>query len=269
VQLGWCAPLEDADLIKQAGFDYIEYPLAAQGLEDRTTFAAAMQTIAESPLPAAACNYFMPQDMRVVGPDVDVPRVKSYLAYAAELMGSARTRSCVFGAAWARNIPDGWERDRAEVQFLEALNWCADALQGTGVTLAIEPLYRKESNFINSVAEGAHFARLVNRAEIRVLADFFHMDEEDEPFETLIEHREWLAHVHLADTGRKNPGTGSYPYDRFFAALQEAGYDRLMSCECSVDDRQTGLRHSVNFLRQRWSEQAASRPGLRRETTRP
>ena len=35
MQFGWCAPLKDADLIKEAGFDYIEYPLAAQGLEDR------------------------------------------------------------------------------------------------------------------------------------------------------------------------------------------------------------------------------------------
>jgi sugar phosphate isomerase/epimerase len=269
MRFGWCAPLTDADLIKQAGFDYIEYPLAAQGLEDRTIFAASKKALAASPLPAAACNYFMPRDMRVVGPDIDAGRVKSYLARAAELMGGAGTLSCVFGAAWARNIPEGWARDRAEAQYLQALDWCADALQGTGVTLAIEPLYRKESNFINSVAEGANFARQVNRPEIRVLADFFHMDEENEPFDTLIEHREWLAHIHLADTGRKNPGTGSYPYDRFFAALQDAGYDRLLSCECSVDDKDTGLRHSANFLRQRWSELAASRPALRRETAGP
>ena len=188
MKLGWCAPLKDVDLIKEAGFDYIELPLAAQGLEDRDTFAASKKAIAASPLPAAACNYFLPRDMRVVGPDIDAGRVKNYLARAAELMGSVGTRSCVFGAAWARNIAEGWARHRAEAQFLQTLDWCADALQGTGVTLAIEPLYRKESNFINSVAEGAHFARQVNRPEIRVLADFFHMDEENEPFDTLIEH---------------------------------------------------------------------------------
>jgi len=268
MKLGWCAPLKDVDLIKEAGFDYIELPLAAQGIEDRDTLATSKKAIAASPLPAAACNYFLPRDMRVVGPDIDAGRVKNYLARAAELMGSAGTRSCVFGAAWARNIPEGWARDRAEEQFLEALNWCADALQGSGVTLAIEPLYRKESNFINSVAEGVHFARQVNRPEIRVLADFFHMDEENEPFDTLVEHAQWLAHIHLADTGRKNPGTGSYPYDRFFGALKQAGYDGLMSCECSVDDPQTGLRHSASFLRQRWSERSAHHASAK-ETTRP
>ena len=174
MKYGWCAPLKDADLIKQAGFDYIEYPLAAQGLEDRDTFAASKKAIAALPLPAAACNYFMPQDMRVVGPDIDTGRVKNYLARASELMNSAGTQSCVFGSGWSRNIHEGWARDRAEAQFLETLDWCADALRGTSVTLVIEPLNRKESNLINSVAEGARFARLVNRPEIRVLADFFH-----------------------------------------------------------------------------------------------
>jgi sugar phosphate isomerase/epimerase len=268
VKFGWCAPLKDIDLVMQAGFDYIELPLAAQGLEDRATFETSKKAIAASPLPTASFNYFMPRDMRVVGPDVDVGRVKSYLARAADLLESAGARACVFGAAWARNIADDWDRQRAEQQFLETLGWCADALQGTGVTLAIEPLYRKESNFINSVAEGVHFARQVNRPEIRVLADFFHMDEENEPFDTLIEHRQWLAHIHLADTGRKNPGTGSYPYAQFFGALKQAGYDRLMSCECGVDDPATGLRHSVNFLRQRWSEQSADQPPLTRDTAR-
>ena len=211
MKFGWCAPLKDVDRIMRAGFDYIELPLAAQGLEDRATFAASKKAIAASPLPAAAFNYFMPRDMRVVGPDIDVGRVKTYLARAAELLDSAGARACVFGAAWARNIPQGWQRERAEQQFLETLGWRADALQGTGVTLAIEPLYRKESNFINSVAEGAHFARQVNRPEIRVLADLFHMDEEDEPFDTLVEHRQWLAHIHLADTGRKNPAPAPTP----------------------------------------------------------
>ena len=30
--IGWCAPLRDADIVKDAGFDYIELPLAAQDL---------------------------------------------------------------------------------------------------------------------------------------------------------------------------------------------------------------------------------------------
>ena len=94
----------------------------------------------------------------------------------------------------------------------------------------------------------------MNRPEIRVLADFFHMDEEDEPLETLREHREWLVHIHLADTGRRNPGTGSYDYDRFFGLLREIDYQGMMSAECKITDPAADMRHSHAFLRRHWPD---------------
>jgi sugar phosphate isomerase/epimerase len=244
MKLGWCAPLQDAGLIKRAGFDYIELPLAAQD------FAAKIA----SPLPVGAFNYFFPQDMRIVGPDVDDARLDDYLARAAALMAGVNARAAVMGSAWARNVPDGFERARAEAQIVRALDRCADRLQGSGVRLAIEPLHRKESNIINSVAEGVWFARQVNRPEIRVLADFFHMDEENEPLETLREHRDWIVHIHLADTGRRNPGTGSYDYDRFFGLLREIDYQGLMSAECKIVDPAADMPHSLAFLRRHWPD---------------
>ncbi len=249
VKLGWCAGLQDAGLIKQAGYDYIELPLAAQDFSAGVTIA--------SPLPVGAFNYFFPQDMRIVGDDVDDTKLDRYLGRAAEIMAQAGARAAVMGSAWARNVPDGFERKRAEDQIVRAFDRIADHLTGTGVTLAIEPLYARESNIINSVAEGVAFAKRVNRPEIRVLADFFHMDEENEPLETLREHRDWVTHIHLADSGRRNPGTGAYPYDRFFGLLKEIGYAGMISAECKVEEQETDMRHSLEFLRRYWPDDVA------------
>ena len=245
MKIGWCAPLKDAGLIKEAGYDYIELPLAAQN------FAPAARIA--SPLPVGAFNTFFPQAMRIVGPDVDEAKLDNYLARAAEIMENVGAKAAVMGSAWARNVPDGFDRKRAEDQIVRALDRIADRLKGTGVTLAIEPLHRQESNIINSVAEGVAFARRVNRPEIRVLADFFHMDEEDEPLDTLRENRDWIVHIHLADTGRRNPGTGSYPYGRFLGLLKEIGYAGMMSAECKITDPAADMRHSQAFLRRHWS----------------
>lgn len=246
MSLGWCAPLKDADLVREAGFDYIELPLAAQDFSPGARIS--------SPLPVGAFNYFFPRDMRIVGDDVDTARLDRYLARAAEIMAGVGARAAVMGSAWVRNVPDGFDRQRAEEQIVHALARIADHLEGTGVTCVIEPLYRKESNIINSVAEGVAFARLVDRPEIRVLADFFHMDEEGEPLETLREHRDWIKHVHLADTGRRNPGTGTYPYDRLFGILKEIGYPGLMSAECSIENPRADMAHSHAFLRRHWPD---------------
>lgn len=252
MRIGWCAALHNASLLKEIGYDFVELPLAPMGLEDRGTFAAAKKAVQGSPLPPSAFNVFFPKDIRIVGQDVDADRVRNYLARAAELLAAAKAQVVVLGSGWARNVPEGWERVRAEAQWLQALSWCADALNGTGTTLVIEPLNRRESNLVNSVADGVRFAQQVDRPEIRVLADFYHMDEEREPLAALKEHASWLAHVHLADTGRRNPGTGLYDYDRFFGYLKEVGYAGMISAECKVADAENDTRHSLRFLRRYW-----------------
>lgn len=96
---------------------------------------------------------------------------------------------------------------------------------------------------------------MVNRPEVRALADFHHMDEEAEPPSELREHGAWLAHVHLADTGRLNPGTGGYDYAAFFGHLEAAGYGGLLSGECGFNgDPAASMRQSAAFLRRAWAD---------------
>jgi sugar phosphate isomerase/epimerase len=252
MKLGWCGPIENAAIIEKVGLDFIEVPLAPFGLEDQKSLAAAKKAVAASQLPTLAFNVFIPRDLRVVGTDIDVGRVKSYLGRAAELLAYAHAKIIVFGSGRARNVPEGFDRDKAEAQLIDALCWSAEALQGSDTTLVIEPLNRKESNIVNSVGEGVRFAKAVNRPEIRVLADIYHMDEENEPLSEVAAHVEWLSHIHLADTGRFNPGTGSYDYDTFFGYLKGANYRGMLSAECTVKNPEADMRQSLAFLRRHW-----------------
>lgn len=240
-------------MMRDTGFDFIEVALAPLGLEDDTSFASARRAVAGAALPTAAFNTFLPRDLRVVGPDADIPRFKAWLARVAEILAVGKARIVVFGSGWARDIPEGWERARGEDQMREALRLSADALARTGTTLVIEPLNRAESNLINGLAEARAFAEAVDRPEVRVLADFYHMQVEDEPLGELVTNASGLAHVHLADTGRKSPGTGAYPYARFFEKLREAGYTGMISVECEVTDPEIEMPASLAFLRRHWS----------------
>ena len=124
---------------------------------------------------------------------------------------------------------------------------------GTGITLAIEPLNTKETNIITSVAEAVALAGEVNRPQISALADFYHMDEEHDPLTEAWRLAKSLADVHVADTGRLNPGTGQYNYGQFFTALKVGGYRGMISAECSiVGDRVAAMTRSVKFMREKW-----------------
>ncbi|WP_282936809.1 sugar phosphate isomerase/epimerase family protein [Paenibacillus sp. RC67] len=249
---GWCTGIEHVDELKEHGYDYIECPLAPLMMEEPEVFKKALSKYANRSIPVRAWNIFFPGGLKLVGPEADEPKIRSYVARAVDTMNRAGSSIAVLGSGRSRYVPEGWERERAEEQLLRVLSLIADECEGTGLTLVIEPLNTKESNIINSVAEGVALARSINRAPIRVLADFYHMDEEREALETIAEHKDWLAHIHVADTGRLSPGTGQYPYDAFVQQLRLAGYQGGVSVECTVNDRVKELPSALSFLRKTW-----------------
>ncbi len=62
------------------------------------------------------------------------------------------------------------------------------------------------------MSEAVVLAGKMNRPPIQVLANLYHMMEENEPLENIETARSYLQHVHVADSGRMAPGTGDYPY---------------------------------------------------------
>ena len=252
--IGWCGTPDKAGAMRDAGLDYIELQLVPLKLEHDGAFATAKSVVRELPLSAPVMSYLFPHDLRLVGPEVDEARARSYFDRVVEVMSVAGAKHVVYGSGWTRNVPEGFDAKRAEDQFLHALDWCAKALDGIGATLVIEPLNRKESNQCNHVGDGVRLARQTGLTNVKGLADFYHVDEEAEPLATMSEYGAELAHVHLADTGRMNPGTGSYDYATFFGHLKRAGYRGRLSGECGViGEPVAGMRMSADFLRQAWA----------------
>jgi sugar phosphate isomerase/epimerase len=248
--IGCCRAIDQAADVAAAGFDYLEAGLVSLVPDaDDEAFAPVLAQYQASPLPVLAFNLFLPRDLRIVGPEVDEARMKLCTQRALQRAQQIGAKIAVFGSGGARNVPDDFPREKAVAQIVHFLDVVADAADQTDVVIAIEPLNRKESNIINSVAEGADFARQVNRPKIQVLADFYHMDEDDEPLSHLVEYKDWLAHIHVADTGRLAPGTGQYPYQEFADGLRAAGYEGLVSIECRWEDFAAEAPAAVEFLR--------------------
>lgn len=248
---GWCKGIEDVGILKEFGAEYIECAVTALKLEDEREYKNLLPLYQNSPLPVRAFNLLFPGDLKVVGPNVDMERINRYIAKVAEALSTIGSKIVVFGSGKSRFIPEEWERDKAEEQFVRVLERVADEFTGTGVTLVIEPLNRKDTNFINSVEEASRFAKIINREPIRVLADLWHMQLDNESFQTLVDHKDWLAHIHVADTGRFPPGTGSYPYDEFADCLRKSGYSGMISAECTVRDSQE-YAQGLAFMKQKF-----------------
>ncbi|MBS4196566.1 sugar phosphate isomerase/epimerase family protein [Lederbergia citri] len=251
MKFGCCLGIDQAKMVHDAGFDFIECTVVSLMPEksDRE-FAEIIKKFQDSPLPVEACNVFLPGDMKIVGEAVDHNRIKHYVEIALQRVHQIGAEIIVFGSGSARSIPEGFSSERAEEQILQFLSLAADHAELLGITIVIEPLNKKESNILNSVIEAEEFAKKVNRPSIKILADFYHMDKEKESLENIVEAKEYIKHIHVADTGRLAPGTGHYPYNRFAESLKQANYSGRISIECQWNDIRNELLHSREFIKE-------------------
>ena len=251
IALGMCiSPDKVAELAP--GYDYLELAVSSTlaPLADDAVYApheAALQALRPR---IRAFNVFVPKEVRLVGKDVNWEQVELYVRRALHRVANLGGDIVVFGSGGARAIPDDFSRALAWGQLVRFLNLCADYAQTEGVTIAIEPLNHTESNVLNSYPEGVQMAKDVGRREVRVLADIYHFMMDAEPLEDIANAPEWLAHVHLADTGRLHPGSGIYPLERLFAILKDVDYQGMASVECKWGDDFAGeSARSLQFLR--------------------
>jgi sugar phosphate isomerase/epimerase len=245
-------------VLEDAGCDFMELGVGLVAPElPEASFDSLRKVLRGTPLVPECFNSYVPADIRLVGPERDVPRIERYVATAMRRMAALGGRVVVFGSGGARRIPDRYPAERAEAELREFLELSADRAQENGVTVAIEPLNRGESNVLNSVQEACEMAARVRRAEVAVLVDFYHLAVEEEPFQHVAAAGDRVAHVHVADTGRRYPGSGAYDYPAFWRALSAAGYDGRVSAECNWRDYAAEVGPALRFLRASYAESRA------------
>lgn len=99
------------------------------------------------------------------------------------------------------------------------------AAEQRGITIAIEPLNRFETDFINTVDQGLHLCADVGAANIGLLYDTFHMniEEKDQP-KAIRRAGKWLKHFHACGCDRGTPGRDHIDWPGITAALKRVRY---------------------------------------------
>jgi len=253
MQFGVCTPAANSAVAKAAGADFTEGHVQ-QFLRPADALWQKPLDPKTLPVPIAAYNCLLPGDLKVTGPSVDMLKIKAYMARVCKRCREMGSSILVFGSGGARNIPDGWPREKAEEQFVEVMRLMGPLAREAGITIALEPLNRSESNILNSVAEGLEYLRRARAAGMTILCDFYHMAVENETLETLGQAGKLLSHVHLAEPkGRVAPRPGGTNLRPFFAALKGIGYDRRISLECSWENLAAQLGPTLEYLRAEWA----------------
>jgi len=123
----------------------------------------------------------------------------------------------------------------------------------TGTLVYLEPLNRYEDHMINTVETARDIISAGGFENVKITADFFHMNiEEASIAQTILENRKLIGHIHLADSHRYQPGSAHMDFINGFKALAEIGYEGYMAFECRVLGENPGAeyRKSVEYIKE-------------------
>jgi sugar phosphate isomerase/epimerase len=227
--------LDQLENVAAWGYDYAEITPGALGpdADDPAGEAAARARVQSATVPSRTMCGFLPDperlELMVVGPNVNRERLRSYTTRVFDRMQRAGVELMVFGSGTARSAPDGFPMDRAHVQIRDFLLMCGDLAEARDLRVVIEPQNYTDTNMLHTVPQAVLLAQEINRPNVQVMADFFHMCLNDEPMEDLVDNAAYLIHAHIADPGRGRPVTSVDDHAQFFDALHRARYEGRVS----------------------------------------
>ncbi len=157
----------------------------------------------------------------------------------------------VFGSPMQRNLQEGVTREQAYANAAEVFRAVVPALSDRGVTIAMEPLTPKETNFVNSCAEAVELMTLVDHPNFALHQDVKAMLSESSSIPQLIaKYAPQTSHFHVNDDNLLGPGMGRTDYLPILQALRDTRYDGWISVE--VFDYRPGAeyiaRESLQYM---------------------
>jgi len=237
------------------GFDAVE--LDGGALEDDARRAERKRALAGSRVKASSIcggihNRFI--DIEPAERAKARESLRQRLAYAAELGATGPIFVPIF--AGPNRMPDLRpflsRHDLSRTLCVEVLRQIDADAKEAGALALMEPLNRYEANFLNRLEQAQGMITDAGARHVRIMADFFHMHIEEANIPAaILAAGDLIAHVHLADSTRKEPGSGSIDFVAGFRALGKIGFKGAMAFECGLSGpREEALQKSVAYLRQ-------------------
>ena len=231
----WTANFGEQDFhllpaIREHGFDGVEVSLFRPSGFQAAKIRRALE---QNGLDCTVCSV-LTHGLSLIGDDAEVRRETiTHLKNCIEAAAEANAR-IIAGPLYhpvgafrgGRRTDDEWKR------AVDAYRELGPVLAKHDVLLAIEPLNRFETYFLNTTSDAVALCEEVGHPNVGILWDTFHANiEEKDLAGALFQAAPHLKHVHTCENDRGTPGTGHVDWAGVFGALERAGYDGWLTIE--------------------------------------
>ena len=160
---------------------------------------------------------------------------------------------------------DEWQRGATAHRAM------AERLSPAGIKLALEPLNRFETHFLNTMQQASDYCKRVDYPGFGIMYDTFHAHIEEKNQVEAINSVFGKIHVlHISENDRGIPGTGQIDFPTIIHTVKNTGFDGWVVMEAfgsgvpelaaatriwrpMFDDFETLFTQSANYIREVWN----------------
>ena len=215
--------------VRSVGLDLLEIPL----LHPETFKAKETRKILDSEGVEAVCSLGLPADATFTK---DAQKGKDFLVHALDAVaeaGSDTLTGVLYGTLGGLSgyPPEDWEYEA----IAESLSYVADRAKERNIQLGLEAVNRYETNLINTAWQALDLIHKIDRDNVFIHLDTYHMNIEEKGFANPVyASKSKLAYIHLSESDRGIPGTGTVHWDQLFRALADINYSGRVAMESFV-----------------------------------
>tara|TARA_B110000305_G_C19365004_1_gene601483 strand:+ start:462 stop:1322 length:861 start_codon:yes stop_codon:yes gene_type:complete len=218
--------------IKAMGFNLVEVPVEDPALIDG---ALVKEALLANGLEAVVCGAFGPTK-DFTHEDVSLhENCFRYIENCFQLcnqLGSSFLAGPMYSAVGKARLISMEQRKIEWDRAVTNLNKVCAIANNYGLSIALEPLNRFESDLVNTAEDVMRLINDINQSNAKVMLDGFHMTiEETNIKEAIKKVGDKLIHVQVSENNRGIPGSGLTPWADFKMGLTDINYQGAIVIE--------------------------------------
>lgn len=253
----WCKMVNNLSAVDQAasdGFDSVQLTVGLLVDLSETQFIRQKDHFVKSGLAFEVCAAPLPVDVRVTQKGFNLYIWTEYLKKAVQRLAELGCRKLAWSDGRARVLPWEGEVMSLKEQLLQFLFMFCEVAGHYDITVLVEPLGPRRTNFLNTMEEIDDFIPLVGKKNLSSMISLRELTEIGLATADFTHYKHLISHVQmenpLSAVGvRLCPRQGDgYEYRPFLRALHDMDYNGVITLPDDTDNA------GLTYCRTLWNE---------------